>query len=71
MAARRKKLTKAKAKELLKNPPGGRALSEAQEGFFGAVAGGATIRTPSLRASVNRRDSMPRGRSLKQILGNR
>lgn len=69
MAAKRKRLTKAKAKELLKNPPGGRALSEAQKGFFGAVAGGNSRR--NVVKSPNRRDGPPKGRSLKEMFGNR
>ncbi len=31
-----------KAKEMLKNPPGGRKLTPKQKGLFGLVAGGGT-----------------------------
>lgn len=34
--------TKAKATEMLHNPPGGKSLSDAQRGYFGAVASGAS-----------------------------
>jgi hypothetical protein len=36
----KKKLTSAKAKEMLKNPPHGKPLTERQRKFFGAVASG-------------------------------
>lgn len=37
----KKKLTQAKAKEMLHNPPHGKPLTEQQRKFFGAIAGGA------------------------------
>lgn len=36
----KKKLTSAKAKEMLHNPPHGKPLTEKQRKFFGAVASG-------------------------------
>lgn len=34
--------SKAKAREMLHNPPHGKPLSDAQRGYFGAVASGAS-----------------------------
>lgn len=41
-----KKLSAAKAKEMLHNPPGGKALSKKQRGFFGSVASGSSKMVP-------------------------
>ena len=38
--ARRISLSRSKAKEMLHNPPGGRALSTKQRGLFGMIASG-------------------------------
>lgn len=40
MKTKRSRLSQAKAREMLHNPPGGRPLSKAQRGYFGLVAGG-------------------------------
>ena len=39
--AARRRISPAKAAEMLHNPPGGRALSKKQRGLFGAIASGA------------------------------
>jgi len=36
----KKKPSRAKAREMLHNPPGGKKLTKKQRGFFGAVASG-------------------------------
>jgi len=38
--ARKVRISAAKAKEMLRNPPGGRPLSKKQRGLFGLIAGG-------------------------------
>jgi len=66
--AKAKALTKVKAKTILREGSvRGKALTERQEGFFGARAGGISRR--NIVKSPNRRDRSPRGKSLRQILG--
>jgi hypothetical protein len=38
--AARRRISPGKAREMLHNPPGGRALSKKQRGLFGAIASG-------------------------------
>jgi hypothetical protein len=41
---KRPKIGKAKAREMLRNPPHGRPLTEKQRGLFGAIASGQPLR---------------------------